>query len=126
MLYHPLRESDLTKVDELYRRFHQDSFGLPSLEYTTMAGVIESKDKLIACGMIRLIPEAIMVLDLSQSPRVRLEAINLLLLNSEFGVIGRQMDGLHAFVQDTHFADLLKSRFGFSDVVGQALVRKVE
>ena len=125
MIYRPLIDSDIPKIDKIYREHHQDSFGIPSLLHSIMAGVITENDKVIAFGMLRLIPEAIMVLDLSQSTRIKTVAVNQLLLNSEFGVANNQLGELHAFVQDPRFANLLIKRFGFTDVIGQALVKKV-
>jgi len=125
--FRPLKNSDLVRIDEIYRKHHQDNFGIPSLDYTLISGVaVDEKDEIIGFGMVKLWPEAIMVLDLDRSLREKSDAMHELMVVAINTVVDSPYDSLHAFVQDNGFSQLLKKHYGFKTCTGEAIYLEVK
>jgi len=117
---------DLVRINEIYRKYHQDSFGLPSLDRSVTGGVAKLDDKIVAFGMVTTLIESILVLDLGESTRVKIEAIKVLM---DRAIADSQEQGfgwMHMFVQDPHFAQILKKHYKAQVCSGEALVISLE
>lgn len=142
MRVRPFSVYDLEKVNRIYQEHHHDNFGAPSLDRTLRAVVVEANEndrglgprgdslapsggEIVAFGMLSLIPEAIMVLDLGQKESVKVKALKSLIHYAKITAKTHGYGGCHAFVQGD-FADKLKEHFGFTECKGQALYLDVE
>ena len=128
MKVRPFTSYDLQVVDRIHRSHHESNFHYPSLDRTLRSIVVEGDRRekggldsgVIAFGMIRLIPEAIMILDLDQSNVVKVKALKTLIQHAQVTTQMHGYDGFHAFVQGD-FAQKLKDNFGFVTCKGEAL-----
>jgi hypothetical protein len=125
MIARALFSSDLEAIDELWRKYHQDSYGLPPIDQTIFEQVVEHEGKIICAGVVHLIPEAIIVMDLEAELQHRIFAIGALLTNGCERLTELEYDQLHAFIQDEKFERYLRKRHGFNDVKGKALVKRL-
>lgn len=117
---------DYEAVDKLYRQFHENNFSIPNLHNTLRSMIVESdSNSVVAFGMLKLIPEAIMVLDLNQSSKVKSQALASLVRAAQVVTKSYDYKGFHAFVQGD-FAQKLKEHFNFRPAVGEALVCDTE
>lgn len=127
MRFRATESKDLERIDEIYRAFHQDSFGIPSIKDSVGDGVVVSdSDEVIAFGMNRVLLEGILVLDWEASPRDKIQALKLLI--SESGISAKKVGigEVHAFVQDPEFKRLLIKHFGYRPCIGDAIYMEVK
>lgn len=99
-----------------------ERFGAYNLTHpskTIFSGAVLREDEVIGLGSVPLLAEAVLVVDPNQSVRTRLRSIELLLNQFKIGV--RDLDGLHAFIQDPEFSNILQRHFGFRKCKGEAL-----
>lgn len=113
---------DTEAVERIFTQHHKDSFGIPKKCF--LDAIVSEEDKVIAYGAVTLLAEAVMVLDLDASLKEKDWALRQLIWQAIQGVSGK-MDGLHAFVQDPKFAELLKKHFGFRTCKGEALYLEI-
>jgi len=121
MIIRPFAPSDAEKINEIFTQHHAGSFSVPPLERGVISGVTTNDaSEITGFGIVTLLAEAILVMDLNCSARERKETIEKLIWLAIQGVSGK-MDGIHAFVQDPRFAAVLKKHFGFRTCKGEAL-----
>ena len=113
-----MKISDLSKLQEVWEKYHKDSFDLP--EYTIGAVRIGHNFGLIANFL-----EAIVVFDLSYSKRARVQILKKMLLSMEEFANQKGIKQVHIFAQDPEFAGILKKHFGFQTCTGEALVKNI-
>lgn len=118
------RGEDAKVIGDIYDKHHAGNFGLTPENIVTK-GVIEKDGRVIAFGMVRAMSEAIMVLDLDEPTKTRVEALRKLLENAIFDSASSGFDSIHVFVQDNSFAEILKRHHGFQVCAGEALVREI-
>lgn len=122
MIIRPFESSDAEKVNEIYAQHHAGSFSVPPLERGIVSGVVANgRSEITGFGIVTLLAEAILVMDLNCSAREKKETIEKLIWLGLQGVSKAKMDGIHAFVQDPRFAAVLKKHFGFRTCKGEAL-----
>ena len=115
-----LERDDLVVLDEIHARCHQ-SFPPPELSNLIDDKIITDKNgDIIGYGMLKLFPEAIMILDTAKPLRDRVEALNEFMVRA-IGV-SAQYGQIHAFVNDEKFSHLLIERYQFRPVRDKALV----
>lgn len=114
--------SDLPIVDRIWRKFHKTGFGIPGRNHVVTQGVVESHGKVIAYGQVKAFCEAIMVLDLEEPTREKIEAVRKLMEIAIMDSTNTGYEQMHVFVQDPEFAKILKKHFGFQPCSGEALV----
>lgn len=120
-----IRKQDLERLDEIYREHHEDDFGVPSLSNTiTSASAVEG-DKIIGYGLVKILAEATMVLDLNESVEDRLEAMKLLMHEAIRACVTKDIKQLHVFVKDKKLVRLLHKKYGFNEVSGTTMVLEV-
>lgn len=101
-----------------------DSYDFPLPTDFSDAIVVESEKKVIAFGVIRFICEAIILV--SGRQRDKAKCIEALLQQGIEDARKRKVDQLHCFVVDPMFSKILKNKFGFRQVIGEALVLDLE
>ena len=122
MIIRPFAPTDAEKINEIYAQHHAGSFSVPSLERGVISGVtVNDNSEITGFGIVTLLAEAVLVMDLDISNREKKETIEKLLWLAIQGVSKTKMDGIHAFVQDPRFAAVLKQAFGFRTWKGEAL-----
>lgn len=98
----------------------------PTPENILTCLVAKDDDGIIVFGFIKLFAEAIIIPDRT---RGKLETARAIKLLTEAGAnICRtaKIEELHAFVEESQWADLLREHLGFSNVKGEALSLRVE
>ena len=125
MRFRPLQDKDIGKINEIYEKYHMGHFGIPPIHNTLCGVVVDDLDVVLGFGMVRLIPEVIMVLDLGRDKKDKCAALKELMQEAVFEISRSDYDSLHAFVQDKSFAEILKKHYGFKTVKGEALILEV-
>jgi hypothetical protein len=117
------REDEIPILKEIHKQF-EDEFEFPNPDALATIYVVLDGDDIIGFGAIQHIFEAVLVLDQTKSKKVRLKAIAMLQQKGEEDL--KDMDQLHAFVQNTKVENLLKNKFGYKNTKGHALVKIIE
>lgn len=78
-----------------------------------------------AFGMVKTLAEVVMLLDKDISVITKGRALDELIANAITVSSLHDYDQIHAFVQDEHFAKLLKKHYGFKNTKGEALVLSI-
>lgn len=113
--------NDLERINDIYEKFFQDQIYLPSLDHTIGNGVISNDSDIVAFGMVRLYPEAIIVIDQDASNRNKGIALKLLFDEAIKACKSRNYKELNATVYNNSYGDLLTKHFGFKDCDGKAM-----
>lgn len=121
--FRSLKPADLTQVDKIYRDYYQDYCMLPNLNHTIESGVVDSDDGIIGFGMVKLYPEAIIVLDSSKRLRDRIGAHNLLLDVGLLACSKYKHEELRAHVVDSNYERFLTKNFNFETVKGSLMIK---
>ena len=119
------QKGDLKKVDELWRKHHENQFSLPALMPSIITCVVEDEQGMIAFGNLKVFAETVMVMDHDRSPIVRAKAFREIM---PVAIMGAQQVGIseiHAVTLDPSFGDVLRKHFGFSNVLGEHLKLEV-
>lgn len=124
--FREVQHKDVAKIDEIYQQYHSDSFGITYTSDSIHGVVVDDTDSVIGYGLIRLIPEVIMVLDLGRERKEKILALQELIRTAVFKIEQSDYSSLHAFVQDDNFSEILKKHFGFKKVIGEAIVLEVK
>lgn len=121
MRFRELRMDDLERINQIYENFFQDQIYLPSLNHTIGNGVISNDNDIVAFGMVRLYPEAIIVIDQDASPRNKGIALKLLFDEAIKACKNKNFKELNATVHNNKYGDLLSKHFGFKDCGGKTM-----
>lgn len=117
---------DLEKIDEIYQKFFSNQIYLPNLDNTIGNGVISNGSEVVAFGMVRLYPEAIIVIDQDASMRDKVIALKLLFDEAVKACRARNFKELNATIHDNSYGDLLNKHFGFKDFPGKFMQVKLK
>lgn len=109
----PTKLSDLSFIDELWTKHHADSFGLPNENKAVGSQICEVDGKLAAYGQLKLLAEALIVLDMDLSTRKRVECIIEMLTYCINGAKKSGLEQIHVFIKDENYAKILQERFSF-------------
>jgi hypothetical protein len=116
---------DLERLDEIHQRCH--TFAVPRLNHIVDDKVVTSeKGDIIGYGILKLFPEAIMILDTDLPLRDRIAALHEFLERAMTIARENGSEQIHAFVQDEKFSHLLIERYGFRTVSAKPLVLNLE
>lgn len=117
--------NELDKLKELHSQL-ENEFPFPDLSLvSSISVVVDDNDNIIGFGIIQPIFETIVVLDRTQTREVRLEVFQSLINKCEYELKEQGITQYHAFVQTKKFYNLLKKRFGFKVIKGDALVKVI-
>lgn len=120
-----LRVTDLPLLDEIHSRCQ--TFGVPNLTHLVDDKIVTAPDgSIVGYGLLKLFPEAIMILDTAKSLRQRMEALNEFLEHAIAIAREAGVEQIHAFVDDERFSHLLIERYGFNTVSAKPLVLNLE
>lgn len=121
------RPSDLEEISKLWEKHHSHSFSLPPLNPSIIDCVVEdSEGKIVAFGNLKIYAEAVMIMDHDRSRKDLAVAFQRCM---DVAIMGAQKSGIseiHAVAQDADFADVLRNKYDFVNVVGEHLVREVD
>jgi hypothetical protein len=88
---------------------------------TLGAALALTDDMIVAYGKIQLFAELVIATNKSASSLTQARAIQVLMGVAVQECKGRPIDELHAFTNDSRYADFLKSKLGFSETPEKAL-----
>jgi hypothetical protein len=117
---------DLPQIDSIYNKYYKDEFWLPNLDHTIGNGVISDGDNVVAFGMVRLYPEAIIVIDKYRAIRDKVSALKLLFDQAILSCKDRGYRELAAKTNDAHYANLLDKHFNFKPQDGKLMIALLE
>jgi hypothetical protein len=120
--FRPLWTNDLARIDEIYQKFYAEDFWLPDLTNTIGNGVVSKGNEIIAFGMVRLFPEAIILIDKDKSPRVKVEALKILYEEAIKACKRHGFNELYCKISDDRYAKLLEKHFKFQSLVGKPMI----
>jgi len=111
--FRTLLVSDLKQIDDIYNKYYASDFTLPNLVHTIGSGVISDNSSVVGFGMVKLYPEALIVLDKSKPKTTQGRALKLLFREAIRVCRERQFDTLqaHSFAPD--YSNLLHKHFHF-------------
>jgi len=112
---------DLQRVDEIYRTHYENEFCLPSLHHTIGSGIISNGDVITAFGMVRLYPEAIIIIDKSLDLQTKVNSLELLYEQAVKVCKHNNFSELNAHTIDSKYSNLLTKRLGFKAIKGNLL-----
>lgn len=116
---------DIKEIERIYAKHHADTFGLFNTNNSLGHAISGDENKILAFGAIKLLAEAMIVLDLSLPKTARTKAVIELLEAAIANCKKLEIEQLHAFVKDEHFAKLLIERFKFARVEDIPLVLNI-
>lgn len=114
-----LNPSDFRQIDNIYWNYHAKSFGIPNLRDTITNACVKDDDKVIAFGMVKLYPEAILIMNYGASSRKKGEALKLLMGKAIRETREANHEFLHATIHDDAYFNLLAKHYGFAKSEGQ-------
>lgn len=116
-----LTKEDLKKIDDIYREYHQDQFYIPDLKHTVCHRVVKLEEDVIGFGMVKLFPEAILVLNKGRSHREQVMALKMLMNCAITQTWAAGHDYLHATVHNPEYSKLLSKHYGFKESDGKQI-----
>ena len=115
----------ISEIDNIWKEHHSDDFSVPNRKTRLIDAVVEDENgKVIAYGQVKLIAEAMFIVNSGLSGSIKSMAL-LLLMNRAFeGVNKAKLDQMYAFIKDPDFALLITKHFGFDRVIepGEMLI----
>lgn len=89
------------------------------------AAVIEDHDIVIGFGVVKVLAEAVMVLEMEEPMPERLKALQLLMDEAIRACHERGIEQLHVFVKNPSLIRLLEKKYGFNVVSDTTMVRSI-
>lgn len=116
-----IRNSKEEDNDSILEILSQHNFQTPTGNIISQA-TIEDCGKIVAYGAVHLIAEEVLVMDKNLSLKQKSEVLELLHKKAIIDSVGKGFKEIHAFVQDSHFLQVLKKHYGYKDCKGRAIV----
>lgn len=120
------RSSDIEEVRRIYNEHHADTFGIFNFNKVLDHGILEENGKIIALGAVKMLAEAMIILDMGLPKTTRTKAIIDLLKAAIERCKDQDIEQLHAFIKDEKYAQLLIERFGFKRITDIPLVLNIK
>lgn len=114
-----LTKDDRTQIDDIYWKHHADTFYIPNLDHTVTHAVVRDNEKVLAFGMVKLYPEAILVMNKDCSLRDRVGAWRMLMNKAIKDTKSAGFPYLHATIHDNAYSSLLSKHYGFKESAGK-------
>jgi len=121
----PATLDDFDEIERIWKKHHQGDFNIPSLRGILTHAVVTNGKGIVGFGMVKVLGEAIMILDHDAPLRQKVETVKLLMDKALRDSGGVKIGQLHVFVKDPQFAKILKDHFNFHPCVGEVLVTEV-
>jgi hypothetical protein len=116
-----LEPKDLDQIDQIYWQHHAEEFFIPSAENCVTLATVKEGGRIVAFGMAKLFPEAILVLDKSVDRRHKVVAFRMLMQHGINAVRNAGHRYLHATIHDMEYGRLLAKHYGFTDAKGKQI-----
>src|SRR5688572_20128825 len=116
MIIREIKDSDLSKIKEIHKKFYEEEFSLPNFKENFLCAyvVVDDLDNIISVGGIRTIAEVIAITDKDKSMRQRINALGYIHNASVYFAKQNRYSSLHAFIQDCTWENILK-KVNFKD-----------
>jgi hypothetical protein len=106
-------EIDFEEVNAIYWKYHSNSLYLPDLSNSIFHTSARDNQGTIAFGMVKLFPEAILVMNKDRSLRDRAIALKLMAREAIIQTKAKNYKYLHATIHDDAYLSLLSKHYGF-------------
>lgn len=121
MIIRNVKGRDVDRIQDLCRKYRNSGFELPEPRNIFADAVVEHEGIVIAYGVLKMLAEAVLILDHSLSPKDRGEALTLLIQeavkeSSKKGLLEVQA------VCEPKFAKVMKKHYGFQKLDGETIV----
>lgn len=123
MIVRPIESIDESELKQIHEKFYKNDFIYPdwNKHYLASLAITTDDGKIVTAGGVRHILECITLTDKSFSPRIRREALSLMLQSSLFIAEKSNHNQLHVFVEGDNWIKVL-NRYGFEPAKGTVLV----
>jgi hypothetical protein len=125
MFSHALENEDIPKVSKIWEAHYSHEFGLPNLERTVTHAVIRDNEDIVAFGMVKLWPEAIMLLDRDKPKITQAKAMKMLMAQAIAACKHYNFEQLIATTSTNNVADLCRKHYNFKDLPRILLVKEL-
>lgn len=115
------RIGDMVDIRELRKKFHNDGFEFPDGTQIVADAVVEAEGKVIAYGVLKVLTEAILILDHSMPQKVKVQALTLLIQEAVRAAKEKNIEEIQA-ICEPKFSAVMKKQFGFEQLEGETLV----
>lgn len=115
------KASDIPQLRELCDKYSHAGFDLPSKHNIFADAIVEHNGRILAYGIVKMIAEAILIMDHALPVKERGDAITLLIQEAVRQTSKKQLLELQA-VCEPKFAGVMKKHYGFQQVTGELLV----
>jgi hypothetical protein len=118
-------EKHIKQIDEIWKRCHSDAFSVPNRRNRVIDAVVESEDgKVAAYGQVKLMAEAMFIVDSELTTTAKTLALVLLMQRAFQGINKARLDQMYAFIRDPDFSLLIQKHFGFHSIIepGELLI----
>ncbi len=120
MIIRGVKTDDVLQLRALCDKYSHAGFDLPAKNNIFADAVVEHEGKIVAYGIVKLLAEAILIMDHSVSTKERAEALTLLIQEAVKETSKKNLLELQA-VCEPKFASVMKKHYGFQQVVGELL-----
>lgn len=117
--------SDEDKIRAIHKKFHADKFPLPTPRHRISCVVVED-DLLIGSVIVKLRPEATLILDTSRDTRTKVEALNLLYHATAMNLRHQEFEDAIVFTDFQGLDKILEKHYNFKPISGKALILDLE
>lgn len=110
---------DLAQIADIYWRDHAEYLYIPSAENCVTLASAKEGERIIAFGMAKLFPEAILIIDKSATLRDRVQAFRMLMLHGIEATKEAGYKYLNATIHDETYGRMLAKHYGFKESPGK-------
>lgn len=115
------RASDVEAIRALRKKYHDDGFDFPAGDQIFTDQVVEVDGKIVAYGVLKILAEAILIMDHSMPQKVKVQALTLLIQEAVKQAHIKKIREVQA-VCEPRFSALMKKQFGFQQLQGETIV----
>lgn len=126
MQFREFQTLDVNQVSEIYDKDFSGYTSLPNLDHTIGDGVILSNDRVVAFGMVKCYPEAIIIIDQSIPMRDRVGSLQILYENAIRVCRNRRFKEMNAVIHNDGYGKLLAKHFNFRELPGKLMQVRIE
>jgi hypothetical protein len=123
-----LRHSDISTLDELWKKHWADEFSFPDIKARQTDAVAVNGDQIVGYGQVKLFPEFMLFMDPTISHRAKVETLKLLMEKALTECKVADLSDVYCFIRDPDFSLLIQKHFGFKSIVqpGELLLKNLE
>jgi len=114
------------RISDIYDKDFSSYTSLPSLDHTIGDGVVLGGERVVAFGMVKCYPEAIIIIDQEISLRDRVESLKILYKNAIEVCRERRFKEMNAVIHNDRYGKLLAKHFNFRELPGKLMQVRIE